>query len=142
MSAGRICSRVTATVSPTETIREAARRMAQHHVGTLVALEGNRPVGIVTDRDIAVRCVAAGLDPDQTPVSAVLTTELRSVHEGTAIQEALALMASAGTRRLVVTGDRGELVGILALDDVLDLLIGEAGAIGRILEKQEPTIPA
>lgn len=140
MSAGRICSRVTVTVAPGETIRAAAQRMALNGVGTLVALEGDRPVAIVTDRDIALRVVAEGLDPDLTPVSAIFTTPLRSVHESTPIQEALALMASGGTRRIVVTGDHAELVGILALDDVLDLLIQEAEFIGRILDKQQPTI--
>lgn len=140
MSVGKICSRVIATVAPSESIRAAARRMALHGVGTLVATEGDRALGIVTDRDLALRCVAEGLDPDLTPVSAVLSTELRSVHEATAIEEALSLMASAGARRLVVTGNHGELVGILALDDVLDLLIEEAGTIGRLLRKQQPAV--
>jgi CBS domain-containing protein len=142
MSTGRICSRIIATVAPMENIRAAARRMADHRVGTLVAVEGDRPVGIVTDRDIALRVVAEGLDPDLTPVSAILTTPLRSVHESMPIQEALSLMASAGTRRIVVTGDHGELAGILSLDDVLDLLIEEADTIGRLLGKQQPAIGA
>ena len=50
-------------------------------------------------------------------------------------------MAGAATRRLIVTDDRGQPAGLLSLDDVLDWLVKEAGAIGRLLEKQEPSIP-
>ena len=61
MSAGGICSRIIATASPDESIRAAARRMAEYDVGTLVVLKENRgchAVGVITDRDIAIRCVA------------------------------------------------------------------------------------
>ncbi len=144
MSAGRICSRVIATAAPDESIRAAARRMAEYDVGTLVVLEGDggsRAIGVVTDRDIAIRCVARKLDPDQTRVSALMTAPAQSVSEHATIEDAISRMASAGTRRVVVTGDGDRVVGILSLDDVLDLLIEETGAIGRLLEKQKPRIP-
>ena len=144
MSAGRICSRVIATASPHESIRAVARRMAEYDVGTLVVLEGDgasRAIGVLTDRDIAVRCVARNLEPDQTLVSDIMTTPVQSVSEHTPIEDAISRMASAATRRLVVTGDGDRVVGILSLDDVLDLLIEETGAIGRLLEKQKPRIP-
>ncbi len=145
MSAGKICSRVIATASPDETIRVAARRMAEFDVGTLVILgiDGQkRAVGVVTDRDMAIRCVARKLDPDQTRVSDIMTTPVQSVSEHTPIEEAISQMASGATRRLVVTGDGDRVVGILSLDDILDLLIEETGPIGRLLEKQRPHIPA
>lgn len=140
MSAGTICSRVVATVGPQETVRDAARRMAEHGVGTLVTLEHDRPGGIVTDRDIALRCVADGLDPDTTPVSQIATAPIEAVDESAPIEEALAKMASAGKRRLAVTGEQGRFVGLLALDDLLDRLVGEIDAIGTLLRKQQPTI--
>ena len=144
MSAGRICSRVTATAWPTETVRDAAERMSENDVGTLVVVDpdgASRAVGIVTDRDVAIRCVGGGLDPASTPVSAIMTAQVHSVDEETSIEDALARMAKAATRRLVVTGRRGEMVGILSLDDVLGLLTQETASIGRLLEKQEPHIP-
>ena len=144
MSAGRICSRVVATASPDETIGAAARRMAEYDVGTIVVLEGDRAkraVGIVTDRDIVTRCVAEKLDPEATPVSRLMTTTIQSVGEHTPIEQALARMGSAGTRRVVVTGEADRLVGILSLDDVLGLLVEAASAVGRLLEKQQPHIP-
>ena len=141
MSAGRICSRVIATASRDESIREAAHRMAEYDVGTLVVLGGSRAVGMVTDRDIVIRCVAKKLDPDQTRVSDIMTAPVQSVSEDTPIEDAISRMASVATRRLVVTGDGDGVVGILSLDDVLDVLIEETGAIGRLLEKQKPHIP-
>lgn len=145
MSAGRICSRVVATASPDETIGAAARRMGEYDVGTIVVMEGGpvkRAVGILTDRDIAIRCIAERQDPESTPVSQVMTRPVQSVSEHTPIEEAVKRMASAGTRRLVVTGEADRVVGILGLDDVLDLMTREAGAVGRLLEKQQPRIPA
>lgn len=140
MSVGRICSRVVATATPTETVRTAARRMADNDVGTLVIIdpEGARPaMGIVTDRDVAIRGVASGLDLDRTPVSQIMTTPVHSVNESTPIEQALARMANSATRRLLVTGDRDRPIGILSLDDVLHLLSAEAGSIGRLLGAQQ-----
>jgi CBS domain-containing protein len=145
MSTGRVCSRVVATASPVETVRVAAKRMAEHAVGTLVVVNpdrSNEAIGVVTDRDIAVRCVATGLDPDRTPVTGVMTSPAQTIDQDTPIETAISCMANAATRRLVVTGERQRLVGILSLDDVVDLLAEEAGSIGRLLRKQRPRIPA
>ena len=145
MSAGRICSRIVATAAPDEMVRAAAKRMAEHDVGTLVVVEPNdlhKPIGILTDRDIAVRCVAKGLDPDKTAVSDVTSKPVQSVDESTPIEETVAKMAKTATRRLVVTGTENRLVGIVTLDDVMGLLTEEAAAISQLLGKQEPHIPA
>ncbi len=139
MTAGTICSRVVATASPQETIRAAARRMAEHEVGTLVVLEGSdgRPTGMLTDRDVALRCVAAGLDPDREVVASIMTHPVQAVDEHAGVETAIAKMATAGTRRLAVVNELGRLVGVLSLDDILDLLTRETGAIGRLLAKQQ-----
>jgi CBS domain-containing protein len=145
MSAGRICTRVVATIVPEETVRTAARRMAEQKVGTLVVVQADgttKPIGMVTDRDIAVRCVGAGLDPESTPVSKVMSSPVTSIGDYTPIDEAISRMASVATRRLVVTSAEGTLVGILSLDDVLGLITEEAKAVGRLLSKQEPQLTA
>ena len=145
MSAGRICSRMVATAWPDEPVRVAARRMAEQEVGTLVVIESDgtgEAVGMVTDRDIALRCVAAGLDPDRATVTQIMTKPVRAIDEHTPVEEAIARMAEKGTRRLIVTGEGKRLVGILSIDDILGLLIEEAGPIGRLLEKQSPRIVA
>lgn len=145
MSVGRICSRVVATASPGENIRVAARRMADHDVGTLVVVGSDHPreaIGVVTDRDITIRCVAGHLDPDETTISEVMTTPVHSVDEHTPVEDAVAGMARAGIRRLVVTGDENRVVGLLSMDDVLEVVVQEAGSISRLLEQQRPRIPA
>jgi len=145
MSVGRICSRVVATATAGENLRIVARRMADHDVGTLVVVRSGYPrkaEGIVTDRDIAIRCVAGGLDPDETSISAVMSTPVHTVEEHTLVEEAIEVMARAGIRRLVVTGQDGSVVGLLSMDDVLENVVQETGAIGRLLQQQKPRIPA
>lgn len=143
MTAGTACNRVVVTAVPTETVRTGARRMAERDVGTLVVLAdtGTRAAGIVTDRDIALRAVAAGLDPEQTPLATIMTHPVRTVDEGIPIEEAVREMARGATRRLVVTGAGNVIVGILSLDDVLDLLVGEFSSLGRLIARQGGGVP-
>jgi signal-transduction protein with cAMP-binding, CBS, and nucleotidyltransferase domain len=119
--------------------------MAEHGVGTLVVLEaadGAGRLSIVTDRDIVLRCVAAGLDPDREPIGSVTTRPVHCVDEQTPIEEAIQQMARAGTRRLVVTGEAGRPIGVLSLDDVLDLLADETAAVGRLVAQQQSSLPS
>lgn len=144
MSAGQICSRIMATASPDESIRVAARRMEEYDVGTLVVLKENRgshAVGLITDRDIAIQCVAHNRDADEVLVSEIMATPVHAIRDDTPIEDALLKMAEVGTRRLVVTGEGDRVAGILTLDDVLDLLAREAAAIKRLLVKQQPKVP-
>lgn len=145
MNAGTLCTRVVATASPAEPVRVAARRMAVNDVGTLVVLDAagrHEPIGIVTDRDIAMRCVAGELDPNSTNVSQVMTQPVATIDEHTSAETALAKMAANATRRLIVTGADHTLVGILSLDDVLAMLARQMAPIGELLQQQQPRIPA
>lgn len=141
MSAGRICTRVVATASADENVAAAARRMKEHNVGSLVVVgEGSRPEGMLTDRDIVVRCIAEGLAAADTTVGDVMTSTVRSVDESTPIEDALSTMRSVGARRVVVTGSGGELVGLLAIDDVIRLLAEELAKIDGIVGTEAPVI--
>jgi CBS domain-containing protein len=112
--------------------------MEQHDVGTLPVLSPDRyVVGIVTDRDVTTRCVARALDPATAPVSVIMTRGVRSVDESLPIERALRTMAGAKTRRLVVTGDEGKLVGLISVDGILKLLAEEVESIGR---KESPQV--
>ena len=103
MSGGRICVRTVSVASPDEPVREAARRMREADVGTLVVVDGKRnPMGILTDRDVTLRCVAEGRDPDTTSVADVMTTPVLCVSESSPIEEALGRMAGIAGRRLAV----------------------------------------
>jgi CBS domain-containing protein len=132
-----ICIRSVQVASPEETVRAVAARMADAGVGTVVVLgEDRTPAGILTDRDIALRCVAQHRDPDNTEVGSVMTVPVTCVHESTPIETALARMAGVHARRLVVVDDDEQLVGILALDDVLELLAEELTSIGKLLRQR------
>ena len=144
MTAGRLCTRVLATAAPDETIRKAAQRMTEYDVGALVVLKeerGTRAVGVLTDRDIVVRCVAEQLDPERVTVSEIMTTPVFMVRDETPINEALARMAAAGTRRLVVVAEGDRVAGVLTLDDILGDMVWETSAIGKLLQKQRPSVP-
>jgi CBS domain-containing protein len=119
--------------------------MADNDVGTLVIVDGGHPqkaVGILTDRDIALRCVASRLDPVETPIADVMSSPVHTVDEHTPIEDAVARMGRAATRRLVVTGDDNSVAGLLSLDDILEVVIGETDAIGRLLQQQKPRVLA
>jgi CBS domain-containing protein len=134
MSAGAICVRSVQVASPDETVRAVAERMAAAGVGTVVVLDSDqRPAGILTDRDVALRCVAARRDPDTTAVRDVMSAPVACIHESTPIESALSRMTGVRARRLAVVDDEERLVGVLALDDVLELLAEEVTTIGKLL---------
>ena len=141
MSVGKICTRSVVMATPEESILDASRLMGANNVGTVVVVNGEfQPIGILTDRDIALRCVAVGKAPDGVRIGEAMTTPVRTVSEATAIEDALGIMKRLGVRRLPVTDAKGMLVGLVALDDVLDLIIEEATTIGALLRKEAPAI--
>lgn len=108
--------------------------MVTEGVGTLVVLGGDRrPVGFVTDRDVMFHCVAEGRDAARTKVEEIMAAPVVTVPEDLPIEDALSRMAETKVRRLAVVDRAGCLAGLLALDDVLDLLSEEFGTIGRLL---------
>jgi CBS domain-containing protein len=132
MSVGKICVRTVVTARPEESVVDAAKRMQQYNVGTLVIVEGRKPVGIVTDRDLVLRVMARD-SPSQLEVRAVMSSNLISVSENTPLEDAMNLMRGYQIRRLVVVNQAGELVGIFTLDDMLEFLGEEQVAIAGLL---------
>lgn len=131
---GRICNREVVLGDKHETAEIAAQRMLEHQVGTLIILNDlQQPVGVLTDRDLVTRVMAAGKSPAKTLVGDVMTPGPRTVSEDTPIETAVAMMRSGGFRRMPVVGDREHLVGIVSLDDVLNLLSEEFTKIGELL---------
>ena len=139
MTVGRMCVRDVDQAEVNESAQAAAQRMHDRNVGTLVVLSPDRkPIGILTDRDLAVRVVAKGRNPIETTVGEVMTTDLKTVSEQAALEDALRVMRSGPFRRIVVVDDDGKLAGLLSVDDVLDLLRGEFNEIGQLLERESP----
>ena len=129
MNVGTLCQRNVVTVSPTDELSVAARLMRERHIGCLVVVEGSGagavPVGMLTDRDIVVAIIARETESGQLQVGDVMTRNPVSVLESESLSTALRQMRAIGVRRLPVVGKRGELTGLLSLDDVLDTLVSE-----------------
>jgi CBS domain-containing protein len=104
-------------VKPDQPISEAARLMGELDVGALPVEENDRLVGIITDRDIAVRAVATGRGPD-TPVSEVMSREVKYCFEDQSIDEVTQNMGELRVRRLPVLTRDKRLIGILSLGDL------------------------
>jgi CBS domain-containing protein len=121
-------------VTPEVTLMDAARTMRHLDIGPLPVCDGDRLLGMVTDRDITVRATAEGRDPCQTAVSEVMTTEVVCCHEDDDIREAAKLMQDAQLRRLLVVDDDGQLVGIVSLGD-LALQTGDEKLSAQTLER-------
>jgi CBS domain-containing protein len=100
--------------------------MLHQHVGALIVTDGgadNRLLGIVTDRDMVLKAVAAGSAPRATLVAEVMSTGVASVGENDDMMEAMQAMFTHGVRRLAVTGDDGAVVGVVSLDDVIEAMV-------------------
>ena len=140
MTVQRICIREIDLADTDESVKTAARRMNDRNVGTLLVQDSeSRPIGILTDRDLAVRVVGEGLDPTQTSVAEVMTKVPESVGEDTSIEVALTRMRAGPYRRLPVVDAEGKLVGLVSLDDILGLLTEEFNEIGRLLKNESPS---
>jgi CBS domain-containing protein len=113
-----IGDRETVTVDCSTCAREAARLMAARRIGALPILDGDRLAGIITERDILARIVAAELDPAVTPVADVMSTQLLVADIGEPCEVCLQRMQEAHVRHLIVL-DQGRLAGILSLRDVI-----------------------
>ncbi|HUG44925.1 MAG TPA: CBS domain-containing protein [Sphingomicrobium sp.] len=117
MKVSQVMTRDVKTVRPDTTAREAASFMLREDAGSMPVSEGERLVGMITDRDIAVRGIAKGHGPD-TPVRELMTDELICAHEDDDVEEAATKMSQAQVRRLAVIDAKDKLCGIVSLGDL------------------------
>jgi CBS domain-containing protein len=142
MAIGEVCSREVVICSRETSIEAAAELMRRHHVGAVVVVDdrgdGSRvPVGMLTDRDITVGVVAKGLPPDQITVGEAMVPELVTGRDSDGVAEALGRMRAHGVRRMPVVDAGGRLLGIIAADDLLDLLAEEMTALAGLIARQQ-----
>ncbi len=141
MPISEVCNREVVIVQPGETVLEAAQLMRRHHVGDVVVVEergGRRvPVGIVTDRDLVLEVMAPQIDPAAITVKDILTTDLVTIKKDAGLFEAIEYMHAKGVRRLPVVDDNGGLIGILTLDDLIELLADEMTALARLVKHEQ-----
>ena len=137
MTAGRICTREVDIVSPGDSVRAAAFRMLERNVGSLIVVdETQAPIGVVTDRDLAIRALTQPVDSSTVTIKDVMTSEPQVVSEDTPIEDVLRVMRLGPHRRLPVVNKERMLVGVISLDDILDLLSEEFFSIGSLLRKE------
>ncbi len=105
-------------LSSSSPIIEAARRMRAANVGSIIVEDNGRPCGIVTDRDIAIRAVADGRDPQATSLAEICSKDLTAVAPDDDLDRAVQMMREKAIRRLLVVDSRNQAVGILSLGDL------------------------
>jgi CBS domain-containing protein len=125
------------TCSPTATVQQAARLMTEHSVGSVIVVDDeHRPIGIVTDRDLALRVVGSGRD-SSIEVAQVMTADPVTIAPNVHVTDAAAHLATRGCRRLpVVDIETGRLVGVVSLDDLLLSTLETVDQIARLLAEE------
>ena len=128
MRIGEFCNREVVVIKEDSSVTEAAQIMREYHVGDVVVVReqyGRQvPVGILTDRDIALGVVADEVDPKSVSVGDAMSFDLTTVVEDEDLMHAIEIMRENGIRRIPVVDADEVLIGILTVDDVLDLLSG------------------
>jgi len=120
MQVADVMTRASVADSPTDSLREAAGRMWKQQTGSLLVMDGDQLLGILTERDV-MKAVARGADLDQTPVSAVMTTAVLTVTPQTTLPDAARHMATRWIRHLPVIDD-GKVVGMVSQRDLCGVL--------------------
>jgi len=128
MSLERFCRKRVVTAQTSEPVAAVARCMRDEHVGAVVIVStGGTPIGIVTDRDLVVRALAEGGDP-AAAIETVMTHDPVTLEWNDRVDDVAACMRENGIRRIPIVDERGALVGLVSLDDINVLLVGELSA--------------
>jgi CBS domain-containing protein len=141
MSAGEYCNREVVVVSKSEPVSEAISLMRSHHVGDVIVVDttaaGMIPLGILTDRDIVLEILAEGVDLETVSIGDVMSYDLVTVTEDTKLIDTIKLMRDKGVRRIPVVNQQGVLVGLMSVDDLLELLAEQLADIVSLISKEQ-----
>ncbi len=140
MTIGQVCTREVIIAYPETTVAEAARLMREYHVGDVVIVagpEGKRaPLGIVTDRDLVVEVLARQAPVAGLTVGEITVQDLVSAREDEGVFESIELMRFKGVRRMPIVDGQGSLVGIVSMDDLLEILAEELEALIKLISRE------
>lgn len=140
MRVGEFCNREVVVIEEDCSITEAAIVMREYHVGDVIVARKQHgkqsPVGVLTDRDIALEIVAKGADPEGVSVGDAMSLDLATVNEDDDLIHAIEVMRDKGIRRLPVVDIEENLVGIMTVDDVLELLSEILIDIAHLVDRQ------
>lgn len=115
-------------------VMDAAKFMTGMNVGSVIVMDGSKPIGILTDRDIMVRVMVEGKDPNATKISDIMVSPVATVSEDKDILDVTHLMSEKKVRRCPVVNSKGMVVGMIALDDILVSLGQEMQDIASVLK--------
>jgi CBS domain-containing protein len=140
MPVGDYCRRNVGTIKGTATLAEAGTRMKEEDTGCLVVFDiTDRPCGLVTDRDLALRALCGRLDARTATLDSIIVREDPiSVREDTMVRVAVGMMSKLGVRRLLVRDAEKRVVGILLWDDLIGLLAQELNGLAATIGAQAP----
>ena len=114
-----VMTRDVQSISPEDSVRRAAQLMDEFNIGSIPVCDGDKLVGMITDRDITVRSTAAGQAPDSTRVGDVMSTDVRTCYAGQSVDEVLGQMGDVQIRRVPVVDQQShKIVGIVSLGDM------------------------
>lgn len=136
-----VMTKSVAYINPTSSVTEAAQLMQKHNVGSVPVCDQTGVIGIVTDRDIVVRNVAHGTDPQTTPVKNVMTSQVTTVTPDMDISQVSDLMSRSQVRRLPVV-ENNKLVGIVALGDMASDSRFDTEAAEALTDISRPSRPS
>jgi CBS domain-containing protein len=141
MTVGQICNRVVVFAFRNTPLPDAAKLMRENHIGSLVIVDesdrGRIPVGMLTDRDIAIAVVAQALDPRTLTAGEVMSGELVTANEQDDMLDTLQRMRRRGIRRVPVLTAAGTLAGIVTLDDLLELVAEQLGDVVKAIATEQ-----
>ncbi len=139
LTAGEICTREVAIAFRHTDLVTAAKLMREYHVGALVVVDETQDLrtvaGLLTDRDIVISVIAPELAPETLRVGEVMSAKPVTVAEDASLLDVMRSMRAHGVRRIPVVTDQQELVGLLALDDILEVLAQELGLLAATIGK-------
>jgi CBS domain-containing protein len=141
MSVGEVCNRDVVVVKKDESVLDAAQLMRQFHVGDLVVVEeraGQRvPVGMLTDRDIVIEAVAEDVNSRELTVGDIMSAELVTANADADIVDTVKTMRAKGVRRVPVVDRAGVLVGIVTVDDLIELLAEVLDDLTQLIRREQ-----
>lgn len=141
LNAGDVCNRIVTIAERDMNLVQAAQLMRDHHVGCLVVIElsgaGKLVAGMLTDRDIVTAVVAKELDPRKLSVEDVMSGEVVTALEQDSIMDLLGTMRRKGLRRIPITTAQGVLVGLVTLDDLLELVAEQLRTMVQTIQSEQ-----
>ena len=141
MTVGSVCKRGVVVATRDASVQTAASLMRQHHVGEVVVVDHGdgeaAPVGIVTDRDLVIEVIDAGIDPADVRLADMLIEPLLCARDEDSLARTLNRMRDRGVRRVPVVDGNGVLVGILLMEDVIERLADSVRDLAGLIRREQ-----